>query len=140
MLVCVYVSCVRLVCTSRVYVSRVRLACTSRAHASRGCTACTSRVDVLRARLAWRFKNEDKNCCHDGNVSVPALQPYPEARRDLLEGNDQEYFIQKKHQELQLCILFCVFWSQTARPSWLRSLLLSHPRPDLSLNDKSVPW
>ncbi|KAF2359583.1 hypothetical protein FHG87_009653 [Trinorchestia longiramus] len=90
---------------------------------------------------ALRFRNEDKNCCHKGKVSVPALQPYPEALRDLLERNDQESTsFRKKHQELQLCILLSVFWSQTVRSSWKRSLLLSHPRPDLSLNDKSVPW
>ncbi|KAF2346343.1 hypothetical protein FHG87_022901 [Trinorchestia longiramus] len=40
---------------------------------------------------ALRFRNEDKNCYHNGKVSVPALQPYPEALRDLLEGNDQEF-------------------------------------------------
>ncbi|KAF2351354.1 hypothetical protein FHG87_017890 [Trinorchestia longiramus] len=37
-----------------------------------------------------RFRNENKNCCYNGKVSVPALQPYSEALRDLLEGNDQE--------------------------------------------------
>ncbi|KAF2368767.1 hypothetical protein FHG87_000486 [Trinorchestia longiramus] len=72
---------------------------------------------------------------------VPALQPYPEALRDLLKGNDQESTaFRKKHQELQLCILLSVFWSQTVRSSWKRSLLLPHPRSDLSHNDKSVPW
>ncbi|KAF2348097.1 hypothetical protein FHG87_021147 [Trinorchestia longiramus] len=40
---------------------------------------------------ALRFRNEDENCCHNGKVSVSSLQPYSEALRDLLKGNDQEF-------------------------------------------------
>ncbi|KAF2352964.1 hypothetical protein FHG87_016279 [Trinorchestia longiramus] len=32
----------------------------------------------------------DRRRTGNGKVSVPALQPYPEALKDLLEGNDQE--------------------------------------------------
>ncbi|KAF2345818.1 hypothetical protein FHG87_023426 [Trinorchestia longiramus] len=57
-----------------------------------------------------------KNCFHYGKVSVPALQPYPEVLRDLLEGNDQESTSFRKtsgittvHSPLRLLESNCAF-------------------------------
>ncbi|KAF2350022.1 hypothetical protein FHG87_019223 [Trinorchestia longiramus] len=52
---------------------------------------------------ALRFRN-DKNCCHNGKVSVPALQPYPEALRDLLQGNDQKSTSFRKNIKNYNCV------------------------------------
>ncbi|KAF2367684.1 hypothetical protein FHG87_001566 [Trinorchestia longiramus] len=54
--------------------------------------------------------------CYNGKVSVPALQPYPEALRDLLEGNVQEFTSFQKasgittvHSPLRLLESNCAF-------------------------------
>jgi hypothetical protein len=39
---------------------------------------------------ALRFRNEHFNCCHNGKVHLPPLQPYPEVLKNLFDGHDRD--------------------------------------------------
>ena len=39
---------------------------------------------------ALKFWNESFNCCNDGKVHLPPLQPYPEELKPLFDGRDEE--------------------------------------------------
>ena len=39
---------------------------------------------------AYKFRNESFNCCTNGKVLLPPLQPYPEELKPLFDGRDEE--------------------------------------------------
>ncbi|KAF2362573.1 hypothetical protein FHG87_006674 [Trinorchestia longiramus] len=89
---------------------------------------------------ALRFRNEDKNRCHNGKVSVPALQLYPEALRDLLKGNDQESTSFRKNIRNYNCAFsFASFGVKLCVPPG-RGLYCFCIQGQTYHSDKSVPW
>ncbi|KAF2366705.1 hypothetical protein FHG87_002532 [Trinorchestia longiramus] len=88
---------------------------------------------------ARRFRNEAKNCYHNGKVSVPVLQPCPEAQEIYLREIIKSLLHSKKKQELQLCIILCVFWSKLC-VSPEKGFYCFRIQSQTSQNDKSVPW
>ncbi|KAF2351228.1 hypothetical protein FHG87_018016 [Trinorchestia longiramus] len=89
---------------------------------------------------ALRFRNENKNCCHNGKVSVPALQPYPETLRDLLEGNIQESTSFRKNIRNYNCAFSLASFGVKLCVPPRRSLYCLRIQGQTSHNDKSVPW
>ncbi|KAF2368175.1 hypothetical protein FHG87_001061 [Trinorchestia longiramus] len=50
---------------------------------------------------ALRFQREQLNCCHNGKVSLPPLQEYPENLRLLFDADDGRQHDDHEHNDHQ---------------------------------------